>query len=338
MPRKARIDAPGALHHIIARGIDRRSIFKDDTDRDNFLKRVETILSETQTTCYAWALIPNHFHLLLRTGPTSISTVMRRLLTGYAISHNYRHRRHGHLFQNRYKSILCQEDTYLLELIRYIHLNPLRAGIVQDIGKLHRYPYCGHSSLLGRYDRNWQDADYVLKLFHNTVFGARRRYREFVRKGVNQGRQSELTGGGLVRSVGGWSAVNALRQAGFRQKADERILGDGDFVTAVLKQAGEQFERRYELKSKGCNFDTVVERVVQLLGMESHQVLTNSKNRQSVRARSLVCFWAFSELGINQTELAQRFGISQPAVSSAVRKGEKIVRTYSYELLEPYKL
>lgn len=338
MPRKARIDASGALHHIIARGIDRRSIFEDATDRNDFLKRVATILSETQTTCYAWTLIPNHFHLLLRTGPSSISTVMRRLLTGYAISYNYRHRRYGHLFQNRYKSILCQEDTYLLELVRYIHLNPLRAGIVKDVGELHRYPYCGHSVLLGRFDRNWQDTDYVLKLFDKTVSRARRRYREFVRKGVNQGRRPELAGGGLVRSAGGWSAVNALRRAGFWQKADERILGDGDFVTTVLQQAGEQLERRYCLKAKGYDFEAVVERVVKLLGMESSQVLTNSKNKQSVRARSLVCFWAFNELGMNQTELAQKFGISQPAVSSAVKKGEKIVRTDGYELLATNKL
>ena len=338
MPRKARIDAPGALHHIIARGIDRRSIFEDDTDRKDFLRRVDTILSETQTACYAWALIPNHFHLLLRTGPSSMSTVMRRLLTGYAISYNYRHSRYGHLFQNRYKSILCQEDTYLLELVRYIHLNPLRAGIVRDIGSLHRYPYCGHSALLGRFDRKWQDTDYVLKLFDKTVPGARRRYREFVRKGVNQGRRPELAGGGLVRSAGGWSAVNALRQAGFRQKADERILGDGDFVTTVLQQAGEQLERRYYLKAKGYDFEAVVERVVKLLGMEPNQVLANSKNKQAVRARSLVCFWAFNELGMNQTELAQKFGISQPAVSSAVSRGEEIVRTNCYEFLETKKL
>ena len=118
MPRKARIDAPGALHHVIARGIDWRAIFEDDADREEFLKRVAGILSETQTACYAWALIPNHFHLLLRTGPSSISTVMRRLLTGYAIFYNHRHRRYGHLFQNRYKSVLCQENTYLLELVR----------------------------------------------------------------------------------------------------------------------------------------------------------------------------------------------------------------------------
>ena len=91
MPRQARIDAPGALHHIIARGIERSSIFEDDADRDNFISRLGNILSDTQTTCYAWALIPNHLHLLLRSGPTSLSTVMRRLLTGHAIYYNYRH-------------------------------------------------------------------------------------------------------------------------------------------------------------------------------------------------------------------------------------------------------
>jgi len=188
--------------------------------------------------------------------------------------------------------------------------------------------------LLGRYDRNWQDTDYVLKLFDNTVSRARRGYREFVRKGINQGRRPELSGGGLVRCVGGWSALNALRLAGFRQKADERILGDGDFVTSVLKQAGEQLERRYDLKAKGYNFEAVVEQVSELLGMESNQVLTNSKNKQTVRARSLVCFWAHNELGMAQTELAQKFRITQPAVSSAVRKGEKIARVDGYELLE----
>jgi len=130
MPRKARIDAPGALHHIIVRGIERRKIFYDDNDRDNFLNRLGVILIESQTPCFAWALIPNRLHLLLRTGVAPIATVMRRLLTGYAVSFNRRHRRHGQLFQNRYKSILCQEDPYLIELVRYIHLNPLRAGLV----------------------------------------------------------------------------------------------------------------------------------------------------------------------------------------------------------------
>jgi len=140
MPRQARIDAVGALHHIIIRGIERKRIFQDDLDRNDFVSRLAHILPETGTLCYAWALLPNHAHLLLRTGLAPIAEVMRRLLTGYAIRYNHRHRRHGHLFQNRYKSILCQEDVYLLELVRYIHLNPLRAKVVNDLIELEPIP------------------------------------------------------------------------------------------------------------------------------------------------------------------------------------------------------
>ncbi len=132
MPRQARIDGPGAMHLIIVRGIERRRIFLDGQDRDNFIERLGDIVTETKTSCFAWSLIPNHVHILLRTGETPLATVMKRLLTGYAVSYNRRHRRHGHLFQNRYKSILCHEDMYLLELVRYIHLNPLRAKIVKS--------------------------------------------------------------------------------------------------------------------------------------------------------------------------------------------------------------
>ena len=129
MPRQARIDAPGALHHVICRGIERRKLFLDDTDRDNFIERAGNLFIQTATPCYAWALVPNHFHLLLKTGQEPLSRVMRRLLTGYAVTFNRRHRRRGRLFQNRYKSILCQQDSYLLELVRYIHLNPIRTGL-----------------------------------------------------------------------------------------------------------------------------------------------------------------------------------------------------------------
>ena len=165
MPRKSRIDAPGALHHIIARGINRQAIFSDDTDRNGFLDRLGDILVDTKTACYAWALIANHFHLLLRTGATPISAVMRRLLTGYAVTYNRRHGRCGHLFQNRYKSILCEEDPYLLELVRYIHLKPIIAKLVDDYRALSKYAYCGHRVILGGQKQDWQDMEYVLGLF-----------------------------------------------------------------------------------------------------------------------------------------------------------------------------
>jgi len=107
MPRKARIDAPGALQHIIIRGIERKAIFKDTQDYKNFIEHLGNILTDTSTPCYAWAQMTNHVHLLLRTGQAPISTVMRRLLTGYAQQFNRRHKRYGHLLQHRYKSILC---------------------------------------------------------------------------------------------------------------------------------------------------------------------------------------------------------------------------------------
>jgi REP element-mobilizing transposase RayT len=162
MPILARLDAPGVLHHIIIRGIERRKIFRDSKDRDNFIDRLSDLLPATQTTCYAWAFIPNHAHFLFRSSG-EISTLMRRLLTGYVIYFNRRHRRHGQLFQNRYKSIICQEDMYFRELIRYIHLNPLRAKSE-----------------------------------------SRKAYLSYVKKGIDQGRRPELTGGGLVRSLGEW--------------------------------------------------------------------------------------------------------------------------------------
>ena len=198
MPRKARIDAPGALHHIICRGIERRKILPDDTDRDEFIRRLAAVVKETQTFCYAWALIPNHFHLLLRTGATPITTVMQRLLSGYAGAFNRRHRRIGHLFHNRYKSILCQEDAYLLELTRYIHLNPLRAGIVKTLDELDSYPFTGHSALMGRHSNDWQETDKILGMFGGRASSARKAYRSFVEAGIADGRKPELTGGGLI--------------------------------------------------------------------------------------------------------------------------------------------
>ena len=142
MPRKARIDAPGALQHVIVRGIERRKIFRSDYDRKNLLDRVSELIPQIGIECFAWAFMSNHFHLFLKTDSVPIAVLMRRLLTGYAGWFNKKYKRHGQLFQNRYKSFLCQEDIYLKELVRYIHLNPLRAGIVADLKALDQYPLC----------------------------------------------------------------------------------------------------------------------------------------------------------------------------------------------------
>jgi len=334
MPRKARIDAPGALHHIIVRGIEKREIFKDNSDRQRFIERLGAILSDSKTPCYAWALIPNHFHLLLKTGLTPIATIMRRLLTGHAVYFNRRHRRWGHLFQNRYKSILCQEDSYLLELVRYIHLNPLRAEQVSDLKKLERHAYCGHSVLMGYHRNDWQSVDEALKLFGENVSLARRRYREFVKNGVNQGRRPNLVGGGLIRSIGGWQALKALNRADTHLKSDERILGDSDFVEEVLKKAQEKREGKYQLEAEGYGIDQVAERVAVLLGVECEQVWKKGKHPKTVKARSLLCYWAVRELGISATELARRIGITQPAISQSVKRGETIAKENGFEIID----
>jgi putative transposase len=332
MPRKARIDAPGALHHVIIRGIERRIIFSDDMDRDNFLERLGNIVTETHTGCYAWALLPNHAHMLFRTGNAPIASVMRSLLTGYAVSYNHKHGRHGHLFQNRYKSILCQEDTYLLELVRYIHLNMLRANIVRTLGDLDRYPFSGHSALLGKIKRDYQDTEYILRLFGKKVSTSRKAYREFVKKGIALGQRPELVGGGLIRSAGGWSAVKTMRRAREHMKSDERILGDGDFVQSVLDQANEQIDERSRLRAKGFDLEKVASRVSTALGIDPKQVWASGKHPITVKARSLLCYFAVRKLGYSATELSKRLGVTQPSVSISVKRGEKIAKDMQLDI------
>ena len=332
MPRQARIDAPGALHHVIARGIERRKIFYDDKDRDDFLKRLGTILAESDTRCYAWSLIPNHFHLLLKTGTVPVATVMRRLLTGYAVRFNHRHRRRGHLFQNRYKSILCQEDAYLKELVRYIHLNPIRAKIVEDLKELDNYPYCGHRTIMRKSRLGWQAAKDVLGLFDARVLKARRLYRQYVEKGLYQGWRPDLMGGGLVRSAGGWTAVRSLRKAGLFFKSDERILGDSGFAEEVLAEAREALDRKYALAAQGVDLAQLVQSVAELLSIPPESVIGAWKSRDIVKARRLICYWAVSELGLSMTRVAKQLSISVPTASVAAKRGQKIALENGFEL------
>lgn len=334
MPRKGRIDAPGAIHHIICRGIEGQNIFWDDADRIDLLQRLEKILPETNTPCYAWALLPNHFHLLLKTGYAPIATVMLRLLSGYAGRFNRRHRRSGHLFQNRYKSILCQENKYLLELVRYIHLNPLRTGIVASLEQLDDYSYCGHGILMGLRRCDWLEADFVLSLFGKGVSAARKSYRAFISKGIALGKRPELTGGGLIRSMGGWTTIKSLRNLQIHLKGDERILGDSDFVESTLNAQDEQMEQRYKLQAQGYDFEKVVSRVAEVFDIKTDQILIAGKQPQRVNSRSLVCYWAVKELKMKATAVAKLLGITQSTVTRAVQRGEKLAFENKLKLIQ----
>ena len=334
MPRTARLDAPGVLHHVMIRGIERREIFRNNTDRENFIDRLEILCPATQTNCYAWAFMSNHAHFLFRTGTAPLSRLMRRLLTGYVVSFNHRHKRSGQLFQNRFKSIICQEDAYLQELVRYIHLNPIRAGIVKTLDELKSYKYSGHSSLMGKTKRNWQDTDYVLSYFGKRKAQARKEYESFVEEGLTHGRRKEFTSGGLIRSLGGWTKARDILNDREHVMSDERILGDSDFVDSVISQSEEQYERRHKLKMQGFDLHRIAERVAEVLEMEPDEVFSKGRQNRKVKARSLLCFWAARELGMSHTDLAKKLEMSTAGIGFSVERGESIAKNGSYLLID----
>lgn len=133
----------GLVHHVMARGIEGREIFRDAEDREAFLDRLAAVVLEAGARLYAWSPLTNHFQLVLRPEDWPFAWIMRRLMTGHAVRFNLRDRRKDHLFQNRYKSIVAEQEEYRLRLIRYASMNPVRAGLVRDVAQLGRYPYIG---------------------------------------------------------------------------------------------------------------------------------------------------------------------------------------------------
>ena len=234
MPRQGRLHIPGGYYHVMGRGMERRRIFNSVTDKQDFLERLGEGLEQAHCQCLAWAIMSNHYHLLIRVSTEPLVKLMSPLLSGYATQYNYRKKRSGYVFQNRYKSILCDADNYLLELIRYIHLNPLKAKMVMTMSELDRYRWSGHAGIMGKHIQTWHDAAEVLALFGKQSKKAQVHYRNFISDGVELTNR-DLSGGGLIRSYGGWEAVKYLRKEHEARIGDERILGDSHFVEVALK-------------------------------------------------------------------------------------------------------
>jgi REP element-mobilizing transposase RayT len=321
MPRAARLDAPGVLHHVMGRGLDRQIIFRDDQDRAYFVRRLDTLVAAQALTVYAWALLPNHFHLLVRTESRPLPRSMRALLTGYAGAFNRRHHRTGHLFQNRYKSIVVEEELYLLELVRYLHLNPLRAGKVSGLSALAGYPWCGHSALLGRVPRPWQETAEILGRFAPTVARARRTYRTFVAAGAPQGRRPDLQGGGLLRSLGGWEAVAALRRGRESYLADERILGSSPFVETLRAEAERAERQRLRLRARTPDLPTLLSKVARAAGLAPKALQGGGRSRALVRARDGLAYLWIEFLGRSGHDLARALALHPVSVYRAARRG-----------------
>jgi len=303
----------------MVRGLDRQTIFRADEDRQDFVDRLARVCGSTGHVVLAWALLPNHLHLLLRTGYKPLATGMRRLLTGYAVGFNRRHRRTGHLVQNRYKSILVEEEPYLLELVRYIHLNPLRWSIVPHLSALDRYPWTGHSAILGLIARPWQAVGEVLGQFGARVAQARRAYRAFVGEGIALGQRLELQGGGLRRSVGGWREEKPLRRGRERWASDERVLGSSDFVLHVLSEMAGASLRPTPVPH-AADLSAVIERVAATVGMTIAACRSGSRRKAVVAARALISKEAVTELGLPVITVARALGVSPQTVLAGLAR------------------
>jgi REP element-mobilizing transposase RayT len=301
------------------RGIERADIFRDDKDREHFLLRVGEIGKASGTRILAWVLMNNHVHLLLFSGSSGLPKFMRRLLTGYALWFNRRHQRAGHLFQNRYKSIVCEEDQYLLELIRYIHLNPLRSHVVQNLEELDRYRWCGHGVLMGKVRHDWQEKEYVLNQFGRGERQSVRAYRKFIEEGKGLGRRPDLVGGGLVRSLGGWSKVLSLRNRGEETEHDSRILGSGDFVKTVIWDAEEAIAR--QIRNRGTKkIEEMIWKRCKESGVSEKELKSGSQRRRVSGVRTEIAFYLSREMGISMAEIARRLGVGTSAIAMAIRR------------------
>jgi len=277
---------------------------------------LSALLTKSATKCYAWALMSNHLHLLLMPTRVSLSETMRRLLTGYAVYFNRKYQRSGHLFQNRYKSILCEEEPYFLELVRYIHLNPLRAGMVADLDGLGGYPWSGHAVLIGKRTMEGQGTEEVLTRFGNSKTRAVRGYCQFIADGIAAGHRKDLVGGGLKRSQP--DCMESREITAF----DERILGSGGFVEMLTQEAGarEQTKPRLALAE-------LLDRVSAVTGVAADRMQCRGKERAAARAKAIFCCLAVREYGYTGTEAGKTVGIGSAGASIAVRRGAELLKS-----------
>ena len=210
MPRKPRIEFSGAFYHVIVRGNQKQRIFKDAADFQKYLLTLTVYKNRTGSRIYAYVLMSNHVHLLIETGDVPLSKVMQGINQSYTLHFNRRYRTVGHLFQGRYKAILCDREAYLLGLVQYIHRNPLRAKIAD---RLDAYPWSSHPAYTGKNNpHGLVDADQVLRMFSENRTRARRKYREFMEEKDGYGKTDV------------YAAI------------DQRLKGDDEFVDRVLQQ------------------------------------------------------------------------------------------------------
>lgn len=285
----------------------------DDRDRESFVSRLCRELEATGTACYAWVLMDTHLHLLLRPDRLLLADFMRRLLTGHAVVFNHRHKRTGHLFQNRYKSIVCDQDAYLLELIRYIHLNPIRAGVLAGLEELFAYPWSGHRELLGSVRGPISAAEEVLRLFSTNIKAARDHYLAYLADGLRHS-LPYLSRGGKQTSL---ALDPRLCEDGV---FDERILGGGAFVERLLKC------RASEPVARPLDFEKVVATVTAYYQVSREGLAWPCKERSLAKCRAVLSYVCLRQMGMSGVEIGALISLSPSGVTRAAKRGERLLQ------------
>lgn len=323
MPRQARLDVPGSLHHIMIRGNEEQNIFGDRKDRKDFLNRMGTISLETGTVVYAWSLLPNQAHMLLRSGIEGLASFMRRLLTSYAIIFNQRHNRCGHLFRDRYKSVLCEENSFFQDLVRYIHLLPLKEKLVRNMRELNSYPWCGHRALVSGVTSEWHDRGYVLSWFGKRPAQAIKNYSQYLNQGLEKECNPDLKGGGLIRSMGGWTEVKALRKRKACVVSDARILGKGVFVRQILKQTHHKRDDRFIGEREIRTITRLVHQTCKNCGISIEELQAGSRKGKIPGVRLGIARQLIKERGVTLAEASRHLGVTPSALSKALSRVRK---------------
>ena len=315
MPRGPRLDVPGFVYHVMCRGIENQAIFKDHDDLYDFLDRLGQLADGEHIQVFAFALMPNHVHLLLRRVDMRLSTFMARLLTGYSICFNLRHKRKGHLFQNRYKSLIVDEDSYFLELVRYIHLNPVRAGVVANLAALEEWPFSGHSGLVGKVGFPWLDREETLACFSRVPEKAKRLLHDFMKSGLSMKGAPAPHGDHPFAEQADDSTLAAIYKG--------RILGDESFIARVLDGCEEP--SRFLRKLEEPLLDDCLAAVANINGLSVAEICSRSRRRAIAKARAVVIWLGAHELGLSANEIANVLGVDPTLIYKNLqsRKGEE---------------
>jgi putative transposase len=314
MPREARITVPGAVHHIMSRGIEGCPIFRHEDNRWFFKALLEKNIIKSGFLLYAWCLMDNHYHLLIRMNEYPLWRFMGLLNGPYAQYFRKNMRMRGYLFQDRYKSIVTQDQHYIEELVRYVHLNPVRAGICSNLDSLKKYPWCGHSVVMGAEQWEAQNVNDVLLRFDKNPVFARKKYLQFLQEGISTEPDIYTT----IRAAN--DTVENIHNTG------SWVIGNKDFITKAIEndKMNRQIASTYAFNGKGI--EKITEDICRLLGVEIKEIKRKGRNSSPSKARRIIAFIANRKYRIPTGSIARYFEVTSSAVSNMVGDGEVLTQ------------